>query len=530
MTGDELVRYMNQLSSSSFDQSFQGNFGVGAKIAAATRNTYGLIYLSWKNGSGSMIHLWRDPSSGEYGLRQLERPDGTYGHWAEIDDIVKPDQIEDHGTVAILLGHTENADTMEAPEGAAAASRWVAKYLNSRFFEFSDGIEIRAREGWTYPIEDKDRNLLRKLIGQRQYLDQHAFLSGQVSLTNAIARWWILKEEGALSQNSGHINSNGHVAALYQNELYENYTSRAGMAMLQQFGIRYGYNRVVIYIEPDESRLEIIANTPRTHLRISGGSFPWAEWAAEFRKSLPREIKLYLEEASSASTSSDHSDTIRDRLKQIQDLFKLSRYRPTASGDVLLDDVRRVKGGVPNVLHQKKQNSSSSPGKNGGRAGGIYSLYLANEGGTPGVESKPDVYPEAIWVSVTDKTREPGYLEDRAASYDQEQNILTINADFRVFTDMVDRWVRKYDSAPGARTRVTDVVREWFEQSLIEAVLGAQSLRNAREWSIENIDQALSDVSLTAVVLPRYNIEMNVRRSLGAKLGSLKDKSDKIAS
>src|SRR5688572_18868028 len=36
MAGDEMVRYINQLSSSVHEQSLEGNFGVGAKIAAAT--------------------------------------------------------------------------------------------------------------------------------------------------------------------------------------------------------------------------------------------------------------------------------------------------------------------------------------------------------------------------------------------------------------------------------------------------------------------------------------------------------------
>src|SRR5262249_32098031 len=61
MTGPEMVNYINQLSSSMHHQSKHGNFGMGAKIAAAPRNTLGLVYLSWKNGHGSMIHLWKDP-------------------------------------------------------------------------------------------------------------------------------------------------------------------------------------------------------------------------------------------------------------------------------------------------------------------------------------------------------------------------------------------------------------------------------------------------------------------------------------
>src|SRR5687768_17293976 len=38
MTGPEMVKYINQLSSSINPRSHQGNFGIGAKIAAATKN------------------------------------------------------------------------------------------------------------------------------------------------------------------------------------------------------------------------------------------------------------------------------------------------------------------------------------------------------------------------------------------------------------------------------------------------------------------------------------------------------------
>ena len=45
MTGDEMVRFINQLSSSMSEQSLRGNYGVGAKIAAATRNPGGGVVL-----------------------------------------------------------------------------------------------------------------------------------------------------------------------------------------------------------------------------------------------------------------------------------------------------------------------------------------------------------------------------------------------------------------------------------------------------------------------------------------------------
>ena len=167
MTGEEMVVYINALSSSMNEQSATGNFGVGAKIAAAPRNRAGLVYLSWKDGVGYMIHLWRDPDSGVYGLRQFTRPDGSHGHWAYIQEDIKPEAIKDHGTMVILLGNETDQDTMQPPEGTASPSRWVARYLNTRYFQFPEGISVRAREGWEYPRSNKDTNLVRTIMGQK---------------------------------------------------------------------------------------------------------------------------------------------------------------------------------------------------------------------------------------------------------------------------------------------------------------------------------------------------------------------------
>jgi Histidine kinase-, DNA gyrase B-, and HSP90-like ATPase len=41
MSGNEMIRFINRLSSSGSEQSFTGNYGVGAKIAAATKNPAG---------------------------------------------------------------------------------------------------------------------------------------------------------------------------------------------------------------------------------------------------------------------------------------------------------------------------------------------------------------------------------------------------------------------------------------------------------------------------------------------------------
>lgn len=527
MTGEEMVQYINQLSSSVTEQSHEGNFGVGAKIAAATRNHDGLIYLSWQEGVGSMIHLWRDPDSGQYGLRQQQRPNGTFGHWAHIEDTVKPKEnptIEQHGTKVVLLGNDPEQNTMQAPLGAASPSQWVARYLNTRYFRFPEGIRVRARQGWESPRADTNNNVLRTLEGQESYLESHAESSGYKALTGATAHWWILKDEPALTQNSGRIASAGHSAALYRDELYEMLTGRAGTSRLQQFGVVFGHQRVVIYIEPHgDNEHRVSANTARTQLLLDQEPLPWADWAAEFRSDLPVEISTLMEEITAGASQSDHKAAIRERLKQIRDLFRFSRYRPTPSGDKTMVD-----GGSPGGRSQDKTSAGerdgrSSGGDSGGRAGNIYALFLADEG-QPGEEVFTNNEPEVAWITVEEGTRTPGFLEDRAGKFLPEQNLLQINGDFRGFTDMVSRWCQFYADTPGARRDIVDVCREWFEQSLVETVLGVQALKDSREWTVEDIGKSLSEEALTAAVMPRYHIDVAVKRALGAKLGSLKDR------
>jgi hypothetical protein len=497
MTGTDMVRFINQLSSSVHEQSHGGNFGVGAKVAAATRNHAGLIYLSWVDRVGSTIHLWRDENTGTYGLRQMQLPDGKFGHWGHVEDAVRPKKdpvVEVHGTKVVLLGNSDEENTMQPPPGTPAPSVWIARYLNTRYFKFPEGITVKAREGWEFARSDKDRNLLRTVMGQERYLETHKRDSGSVRLAGATARWWILKDEPALTSSSGWIASSGHIAALHKDELYEMSSGRGGVARLQLFGVIFGYNRVVIYVEPDcDAGTDLIPNTARTNLLLGGEPLPWAEWAAEFRSpyNFPQAIRELMEEITSHTTSLDHRQAIRERLRQIRELFRLSRYRPTPRGDKLIEDTIQQGGRGRTRDTNTEQKGSSSGGSAGGRAGNVYGLFLAGDG-VPAEEIRIDLVPDVKWISVEDGTRAPGFLEDRAAKFIVEQNLLQINGDFRVYTDLIDRWCEMYSHVPGARGEVVEVVREWFEQALIESVMGVEALRDSQEWTMDEIAKALA--------------------------------------
>ena len=524
MTGDEMVKFINQLSSSVSEQSFSGNYGVGAKIAAATRNTAGVIYLSWKNGDGSMIELFRNQKTGQYGLKQFEHVDGTFAHYLPIEDTARPGIIVTHGTRVVLKGKTVIEDTMQAPEGVASPSRWISKYLNTRYFRFPEGIAIKAREGWEYPRTDKDRNYLRTISGQEKYLNDHSVSSGKVQVTDAIAHWWILKDELAITNNSGYVESSGHVAALYKDELYEHSTSRAGMSRLQQFGVTFGYRFVVIYVEPLLKGSKVLTtNTSRTSLLLSNEPLPWADWAADFREKLPQEIAALVAEKAAASTEEDHSKSIKERLKDILDIYKVSRYRPSPTGDVFIDDTQLTRGGASKNTGTTARKVGSSTGRGGGPLGNVYAVFEKTDG-VPAKKTRPDVFPEVRWVSIKNGTRESGDIEDRAAKYHRDQNLLLINADFRVFIDMVSHFVNEFGGSHDIENVVREAVHTWFEQALTETVIGIQGLEGSREWSQNHIDSAISEESLTTSVMQRYHVMFAVKRELGAKLGSRKKK------
>jgi hypothetical protein len=532
MSGEDMIRFINHLSSSSGVQSMSANYGVGAKIAAATRNPAGVVYQSWKDGQGCMVELRRDEHLQEYGLKQYELDDGSFQYFMPLEDDIRPDIIKSHGTKVVLFGRSSDEDTMRPPENTPSPSRWISKYLNSRYFRFPEDVKVRAREGWENPREDTDKNVLRTLIGQERYLNEHCVKRGKQNISGATVHWWILKDDAARGSNSGYIESSGHTAALYQDELYERLVGRSGTSRLQQFGITFGAQFIVLYVEPKVLGSETLTtNTARTALVLNGEALPWEEWAEEFRNSLPTELAKFVEEQSAGAAASDHTKSIKERLRDIMDLYRVSRYRATPEGAFFADSSSAARLNVaPDASGIGRSSGSSADrdagvgtgatGKRQSEIGNIYHLF-EKKGGVPSAKVKTDPFPETKWISVVNNTRQSGELEDRAAKFLKEQNLLLVNADFTVFSDMIEHYWTQLGKQPGTRDAVQDVVRAWFEQAIVETILGIQAMKNRKEWSNEDIEKSLSEESLTAVVMQRYHVNFAVRRELGARFGKL---------
>lgn len=522
MTGAEIEHYINQLSSSGRERGLDKNYGLGAKIAGCVASPAGMLYRSWVNGSGVMATLWRDPVSG-YGLEQIKLGGGVFAHHAPIVDEAKSEPIDVCGTAVTLLGDDRKSDNTFMPVGAK--NKWLIKYLNDRYFEFPKGLTVKVRnfqrtdrEGWPESPEQKmgpeGGSQMKTIEGMREHLKRKATRSGAVALGSATAHWWILPEEGVEQRDIWECT--GHCAALFQGELYNFQRLHAARSRLREFGVVFGTSRVVLYVEPDASKLKIFPNTSRSDLLVEGRPLPWESWSAEFRSQMPDAIKEMMDEITSKAGETDHSEAIRKRLREINDLLRITRYRPKPGGSLQVD------GSLPGGRRGNRSSdggSGGSSGTEGASQGNLYGAFIKAGGIDAAPVESRDNLPKVTWISTSiDKDED---LEDRAALFDEGTNLIKVNRDFRIFSDLHRYCAGKYNPSddPNVANKIRSVVEEWIELQLVEAVVGVRSLQGSKEWDSNHMKAALSPEALTAAVLPRYNLLGTINRALSAKFG-----------
>ena len=270
MTPEQLRQYINQLASSGREQSAAGNFGVGAKVAAGSRNPHGLEYRSWHHGQGAPVYFKRHPD-GRRGLEPQRWPDGRSDFWRALDEQDKPWLLrgQDHGTQVVLLGQHERHDTTQPPDSVSDARRhWITRYLNARFLRLPSQVEVlvRKQRGHDQPGQ------LHRIHGEQHHLQQRTTAAGTVQLSDAIAHSWVLDDDDrARRRESSLWSSTGHATAVYGYELYDILPqTRGGYGRLQDFGIRFGHDRVVLHFEPHVQAGHLQCNTARTLLLLDG--------------------------------------------------------------------------------------------------------------------------------------------------------------------------------------------------------------------------------------------------------------------
>ena len=510
MSEDQMINLLNNLSASG-NKNEHINYGVGAKISALTRNHAGIQYESWKSGIGHTVLIKYNEEQEIYGIQGTETGDGRTLYALKTPSDLKPSIISDHGTRVTLWGMTEEQDTMLPPEGIIGGKdSWIALYLNTRFFQIPDNIELNARIA--YYRDSNKHSYLANLKGQKNVLDGKSIKKGALRVSDATIYWWILPK-GVDGHSREYVK--GHTALINQNEIFDISDSRSNRAAY--FGVIFGRDQVIIYVEPDVAE----QNTARTNLiKADGSPVSWNKWQDEFRENMPAELKEFLDSLMNENSSKSHTDTIRDRLKNIKELYRLSRYKQSASGSLFADPKSEV---TFDTGHQRSGETPPTPPtpqpRRGKGSGSIAELLLGelvenDLEGTRVSPIEPDPFPKVQWQS----TSESETLTDRAAEYIPNQNLIIANKDFQGLNDLINYFSKSYSDSPEVIQLIRDEVMGAFEQLLTESVAGALALKNRTHWNNAEYDAALSKEALTTVVMQRYWMISHIKRVLGNKI------------
>ena len=525
MTAEQLRHYINQLAASGREQSSRGNLGVGAKVAAGSRNPHGLEYRSWQEGHGSLVCFKRHPD-GRWGLEPQRWADGHVDYWRPLGEAEKPWLLrgQDHGTQVVLLGQHGRHDTTQAPQTVTDA----------------DGIGSRATStaaSFAFPRTSRSScanttaattQTLRRIHGEQHHLEHHAVAAGTVELGDAIVRWWVLDDDHRARRREAVLwASTGHAAAVFGDELYDVLPPTAAGTDACRTSAFASAASEWFFTSSPRTGPPVSSATPRgrcccsttSHCRGRAGarnSPPRCRTRSCGSRNLPPGPTACRAERRSAAASArscrctDSAATAQPERKAHGTASRPPLVRPTsrpaqpaprASGsprtEPAVHPAWRIRfSGSPTTASRATRRPRTTPTTTRFR---------------PPIVDLPDV----AWISARDATRAPGDLEDQAARYHPARHELTINADFRAITDLLAHWRGRYRGVPGADAMIEAQVREWCEQILVEVVLAA---RNSH-WSAEQLDALLSPSSFTAALLPRQLLHATLQRRLGQKLG-----------
>ncbi len=398
MTPDQMIEYLNNLSSSGKIQALDENFGIGTKATACVKSPHGVIYRSWVGGQGYEICVWKDSQTGEYGLKPLRRnQEGNAVFYKPLPKSAKPEMMGESGTQVTLLGQNAKHDTFAGinPDVKEPAV-WVQRALNDRYAKIKDGVELKVLEDDFY----------RTIKGLSYHSALNSRDSGAVALSDATVHWYVLKARG----KDNRYTSAGHIAACHKNELFDLKHGPAAISRMMDFGIYVGASGVIMHVDARKAS----STLSRNKLTMKNGDdLPWDRWAVEFNDKMPQGILDYLAgfDAGLQNGAEDIDEAVATRLQKFSELLSRTGPVPTPSGE----------GG-------------------GGGGGG---------GGTPPVkkpspekgDGEKKVYgPKVIWVSHEKGTLQNNEeLAHRAAAYSPAAGLLKINADHPAFADIMPR-------------------------------------------------------------------------------------------
>jgi hypothetical protein len=536
MTGNEMMDYLNNISveGAGKSQGIKGNFGLGAKITTISKNSEGVMYCSWKENRGALTLMHIDDETEAIGMKSHPLDDGTEVYAPEIDDGFKPSIIEENGTKVSLLGNSEEEVTL-FPSGENNNNNFIIKYLNQRYFRLPEQITIQCRcvtnnvDEWPKEKPDYGHRTFKMstICSAKERFDKASSKKGEVNLSNAKVHWWLFDDlKDAEKELNPRSQITKQVGVVYQDEVYHRFISQKAIHFKHLFGIYYGLDHFIIYIEPDTEKItNLFADTTRSAIKIDGNNLEdsdlFLEWAREFKEKMPKEISEKMKEITGENIDNKKLEKrIMERFMKMQSLHQPSKYRPFEDGKI--EAKGNITGGLPNFLGTKKSppENESKKSNQGGKSSISYLSQIVKTNGEPVQEiNHQNKIPKIVWVSLADGTRNVEECEDAAALIvGQESTSLDVkaNKDFRGYKDFLEFKNKELNPSriEYIRSKIENTVQEWMQQQLVETIVTVRNLENGGSWTSEEIKKALSPQALTSsLVSSRYFISEKVNRA-----------------
>jgi hypothetical protein len=561
MDADQMVEFFNTYGGGGKPiGGIHENFGVGAKTSLLPWNKYGVVVVSWRDGVASMIWICQDPMTGEYGLSVQDAEDPETGEvareavYAPYDDdeahgcdweAIKPDWIQDHGTVIVLLGISPSEDTVNGdPDRDEGAAKGLSNYLNRRVWDVGPSMSLRvdelrstSRDQWPtssvvahgpQPADGPDRRTNNRQVQGARYFIEYPnpnFRRGKLDATGTAALsdgtevdWYLWS--GGRPDVHAHAPEHGFIAALYKNELY-NVTSHH--STYRSFGIveQSVRQNVWLIIRPpslDDSRHGVYPRNDRNSLLLrggphAGGALPVTEWGGEFADNhLSDEIKAAITAARSGVSGTLESSEWRERLAdRFGARWRIPKIRLSHNGQVPVNPTQA--GTRPRILKVVKPQTRDQSGRGKGGTGG--SLNTGSRQGALFGTAKTVAggIPHYRTVGATDIA--PGMLA-AWAPHDPEhkQGVVLINIDHEVLRAQIAYWQSKYPDhwADDIEKEVVDA----YGQIAVAKVAHSEYLKGLLPSKTVD-DELRSEAALTMALLGLIAEESVIATRIGGK-------------
>ncbi|MCY3787826.1 MAG: ATP-binding protein, partial [Gemmatimonadetes bacterium] len=333
----------------------KGNYGIGAKIAALPMNPAGLIYRSLVDGGRPSELMWYRTSryGGHYAaygwpeagqvryVTSLSCDDSEFSRIAEAG----------HGTQVVLCGEGPEDDTCRTlsptPSNAKTAGNlhWVIRELNFKFWKIPENIEIRVENAKRSNDESGARDFI--VHGGEKGLASIVANKGVVDLVDQPykVKWFLLDEAKAKRANAHMGWASGRiVGTLYREstgvvEVYAVRRKHRGAALMNDFGIYTGADRVVLLIEPTHQDI-MQPTTARDDLRVGEeGTVADAykeigqEFAGLMAEKAPA-LASYVKKQLEGLKSTPDVEELKNVIAHAIELYQIKDYRRLAKGRI----------------------------------------------------------------------------------------------------------------------------------------------------------------------------------------------------